>query len=432
MRKKRKGLQSHFTRIAVIPLILLGIGLSAVSSFFLYSGMTAQVKDGLKNLAYSVNETCDKASSGFYGVNGDGKLTRGGALFDPGSRIVDQVKRISGIDATIFYGDTRVLTTIRDENGNRATGTKAADEVAEKVLKDGGEYFSDHVPVNGVLYFGFYIPMRNGDGSIAGMVFVGKTREVVLATIWDMILWVIAITAAVIVITLAVLLLFTKRIVYSLSKTKEFLGNIANGNLGEEMDEYLLKREDEIGEMGRFSLMLRDSITGLVATDPLTGLYNRRSGEITLHNAAEDFVKNETPYVVAMGDIDWFKEVNDRYGHPTGDEVLKKLSEIFMEHMEKKGFVFRLGGEEFLLLYERMSMKEAVKQLEVLKERIQNAVIDYKGEKVSVTMSFGAAQFKKGCTYEEIVKKADDRLYAAKKAGKNNIQYTSTTKMDMI
>lgn len=189
-------------------------------------------------------------------------------------------RRILALMVTLFYGGQRVLTSVRDQDGQRAVGTLAAPEVIQQVLAEEQAYFSDRVEVNGVLYFGYYMPIANSDGSVVGMMFAGRPRAEVLGVICKNIIGIILIALTVMVVTIGFTLFFGKRLIRTLNGIKEFLRKVAGGDLQAEMEEEWTASQDELGEMARFALMLRDSLIELVGTDPLTGLYNRRSSAV--------------------------------------------------------------------------------------------------------------------------------------------------------
>ena len=108
---------------------------------------------------------------------------------------------------------------------------------------------------------------------------------------------------------------FSNRLVNAIRITKSFVDTIAGGELHAKFDEDILKRNDELGEMGCCLIEMQKSLQGLVEQDILTGLYNRRSGENLLRQTCENYRKEGTPFCVAIGDIDHFKSVNDTYGH---------------------------------------------------------------------------------------------------------------------
>ena len=420
MKKRSKSLASAINRIAIFPLILLGVCVLVASVFVISNFMIAETEDGLKNLAHSLLATCMSEGNGDFSIKNE-SMWKGNAPFFDNSSVVDNIKKVSGVDATIFYKNKRMLTSVRDEKGERILGTKASWEVEEQVLQKGEDFFSTKVAVNNIPYFGYYVPLKNHNGANIGMVFVGKPREQVIRAIEKMMLLGFSPMILIITITYFATHAYSRKIIFSLQKIKEFLGCVAAGDTTAELDPYLLAREDEIGEMGRFAAILQKSITTLVGTDPLTGLGNRRSGMIILANAVRDYQKYNTAFVVAIADIDNFKQVNDRYGHPAGDEVLKKLAITFMNHMDRKGFVSRWGGEEFLFVYERMDKQRALPCLEELLESIRTTGITYNDEYIKVTITIGAIESQEDMDTEELLKLVDSNLYDGKAKGKNRI-----------
>ena len=414
---ERKSIRYALNELVIIPLICLGVIVLVVSIPVIYSAITTETEEGLKNLSHSLMETCNVMGDGDY-ILEDNVLKKGDNPFGEDNDVVDRVYEVSGIDATIFWQDIRMITTVKTENGERAVGTRASEEVTKKVLENGEEYFSSRVEVNGTAYYGYYVPLKNGDDSIVGMVFVGKSRETIMRTIMTIILRVFFAAALIIAVATAIALKYARGIVESLSKIKGFLGNVAEGDLECELDKSLICRKDEIGEMGHFAQMLQKSILKSVGTDPLTGLYNRRSCNETLEKCIYKYERNGKKYAVAMGDIDNFKRLNDVYGHQAGDMVLTKISEIFQEAMKGKGIAARWGGEEFLLVYKK---DDPLADVEQILEAIRNLEIRYKQDVIRVTMTFGVSVCRQEDTIESITKRADERLYQGKANGKNQI-----------
>lgn len=420
MKKKRGNIRFKLCMLAITPLICLGVTTLLIASFSIYTAVAFETRDGLKNLAYALYQVCEMEDDGDHELF-DEALIKGNQNFSSDFSIVDNVKSVSGVDATIFYEDVRMLTSIYNSDGTRAVGTNASPEVVKAVLEEGNDYFSRHVNVDDTQYFGYYTPLRNADGRIVGMVFVGKTRKMVMSAVRRTILLIFLSMAAVAAAAAFVSVIYARKIVYSLDKTKEFLESIAHGNVDEDIDPYILDRGDEIGEMGSFAVGLKTSINELVSMDPLTGLYNRRTCEAILPNVIREYAKYKTPSVVVIGDIDFFKKINDTHGHQGGDVVLKELAAIFRKHMEHKGIVVRWGGEEFMFIYERMDMERVRVHMEELMKQIRFAKIVYNGTVIPVTMTFGAAACTKNSSVRTLVKKADDYLYYGKRNGRNQV-----------
>lgn len=170
---------------------------------------------------------------------------------------------------------------------------------------------------------------------------------------------------------------------------------------------------------------LENSLREMANIDPLTGICNRRKMHQILKNSLEQ--EENTPYqaVVAMMDVDFFKKINDTYGHDAGDEVLVSLAHMLFEMQEKiEGFyVSRWGGEEFLVFYEKHNKKneEIIQEFEKLRKKIQDLVVRVDNKDISVTITMGLAFYQPGKNISQLIKLADDNLYEGKKSGRNRV-----------
>lgn len=173
--------------------------------------------------------------------------------------------------------------------------------------------------------------------------------------------------------------------------------------------------------MGRFAVMLKKSIGDLVGKDPLTGLHNRRSCDVVLNSLFERAYQKDIPFALVMGDIDFFKRVNDTYGHQAGDKALKKIAEIISVHMEHLGFVFRWGGEEFVLIYEDMDRFQAYEHLKELQKIIATENILWKDDQLRLTMTFGLIDSNENNDLDCLINMVDSFLYQGKNEGRNRI-----------
>ena len=420
MKLNLRKLTTRLLSLSAVPLLLLGLVVTFTSSAVIYESLKDETQNNLKVLASTSYRAYEIEYPGDYALDG-GAVTKGGLPLSGRHGIVDEVKRLSGADATLFYQNQRLLTTILKPDGSRATGTFAADEVAKAVLEQGQDYFSERVSVNGTPYFGYYMPVRNSDGTVAGMAFVGKARAAVLHKIAHNILLVCAASLGIMAIAIAISSHYGRTIIRSLNRTKQFLGKIACGDLAAELDPQVLSRRDEIGEMGRFAVMLQHSVTDLVGKDPLTGLHNRRGCDVVLQGLIEQGRRRGAGFAVAMGDIDYFKRVNDAYGHRAGDEVLRMVSRCMSAHMERAGFLFRWGGEEFLLIYEDVDARQALPLLQALQKEIAGTAVPWEGAEIHVTITFGVADGRGAQDADALIQRADENLYRGKELGRNRI-----------
>ena len=160
--------------------------------------------------------------------------------------------------------------------------------------------------------------------------------------------------------------------------------------------------------------------------DPLTNLYNRGYFEHILARELRYAKEFNNPVTLSIMDIDDFKKINDQYGHPCGDTVLKKLAEILRLNIRATDYAARIGGEEFALILPGTGMLRSRAILNRILEEIRNATVccSEKDDKIRFTLSIGAASFmgKGNIDQSEFLTIADKQLYKAKEKGKNRIE----------
>ena len=152
--------------------------------------------------------------------------------------------------------------------------------------------------------------------------------------------------------------------------------------------------------------------------DPLTGLLNRMSLKSRLQESIDAYQNRLTPATLLAVDLDHFKNVNDRYGHDTGDQVLCEVARLLKQHTGDTGAVFRLGGEEFLILLVGSDAIGARERAELLRVQVAEAVI-LQGHQI--TTSIGLATLLADDDRERWTRRSDNRLYAAKRGGRNRV-----------
>ena len=151
-------------------------------------------------------------------------------------------------------------------------------------------------------------------------------------------------------------------------------------------------------------------------TDELTSIYNKRYFD----NYLEGFIKLGNKGSIIFFDIDHFKDINDTYGHPIGDKVLKDISKCIREHIRKNDTFARWGGEEFVIILNNLELDMAIQKAQQFRKCIE----EYQFEKnIPVTISLGVAEVEENDTKNELVKKVDALLYKAKNNGRNCIEY---------
>ncbi len=156
--------------------------------------------------------------------------------------------------------------------------------------------------------------------------------------------------------------------------------------------------------------------------DPLTGLPNRAAWSERLDQEVNAWHQHGNSLSLAMLDLDHFKRINDGYGHLAGDKVLKIIANVLRKRLRPNDFIARFGGEEFVLLMPNSSLSDALGVGEVLRAAIEACPFHFKGEPVTITVSMGVAQLQPGERSDLALKRADEALYRAKAAGRNQVQ----------
>lgn len=213
-----------------------------------------------------------------------------------------------------------------------------------------------------------------------------------------------------------------------------FSDALAREHMAALLNEYekLFRRTMRMAKMGdRMQLRLsnlnetlrcrQEELCCLAATDPLTGLCNRRS---FLELAEQERVRSERygfSMVLLLMDLDNFKRINDDYGHDIGDLVLKHVSRILRDTLRQSDLLARFGGEEFIALLPETSMDGALVIAERLRFHVAEAAIQAPGGFLSITISIGAAGFQPcgSMALDVLTKRADEALYVSKKEGRN-------------
>ncbi len=410
MANKRFGLTGKVAAMTISPLIVLSFVMSVFIGYSGYRNVCDEVSDEMSGICVSVFEMLEHNRR---------YVTEKYDFFDDNPDLFDGITESTGIYITIFEGDERKITTVTNAVGERAVGTKAASEVVDTVIGKNEEFFSDNVDVNGTPFFGYYMPLTDSGGAVTGMVFAGKSRESVMVNLFNSVAGSLVLSWATALAAGLLSVLVSRGMVNSLLSAANFLKMISQGDTDCVADSRFVDRRDEIGDMGRSAVRLQQALKNLISNDPLTGLYNRRACGIKMKDMRIKAETENAPFVAAIGDIDFFKQLNDNYGHACGDKVLKDIAGILSDGVRDVGFVSRWGGEEFLLVF-GVPYNEAAAAVSRIMDNIHNYRCRYEGREISVTMTFGISDYCGG-TVDALVKTADDKLYYGKNHGRDRV-----------
>lgn len=196
----------------------------------------------------------------------------------------------------------------------------------------------------------------------------------------------------------------------------------------QEREQALLKRMVEMeqqihvlkGEADQFRQQL-DTQNDKLFLDALTQIHNRAGMDQRLEVEYRQWLRDDKPLCIALLDIDFFKEVNDKYGHLAGDKALRLIAKTLKKSLRESDFIARFGGEEFMVLLNNVSLDYLDTPLQKLREQVKNIPFRFKEESVTITISMGATLFKQGDSILSALERADQALYRAKQAGRDQI-----------
>lgn len=249
--EKKKGL-NLMTKIlitALIPLILIvviaGVSIHSVGSVV----ARKLVKHEMQTASYALEMTLDSLGSGDYRSDGT-NLYKGNYNLTSNNQTIDNFKKKTNVDVTVFWKKTRMVTSVIDKDGKRSTGTDISDSVYDKVMQD-GKYFSDNVDIGGTEYYGYYEALKNADGSSQAIIFTGMPSSDVKAIYKKRLVNTTVFMIVIALMACALLAAVITFIVKAITRVIGHLDEVADGELDFKISEKLLQRSDEIGNIAR-------------------------------------------------------------------------------------------------------------------------------------------------------------------------------------
>lgn len=420
--KKRSKLRASMLRATLLPVLIFGICIIICSVRQTESSVYQEVESGLENVAQMTMYLYEETYPGDYAYDSASKtLYKGGKKVEGASKFLEHYKECSGTDVTIFYKDVRVITTIKDKNGDPIVGTRINSIVKKEVYEGRQAHFYSKSTIENENYFSYYCPLFDENDQCVGMVFAGKPSDYVDWIVWKSVVPILLLVLLSMIILIFVIWNYADHLNRAFRQLQRFLGNVEEGDFTVELSEMLTKRKDEIGQMAGTAVRMQHSLRDLVQRDSLTGLYNRHYGEIWMKQVKEEAKDTGEPFSIAIADIDFFKKFNDCYGHDCGDMVLRKVSELLQTQVGRQGYVSRWGGEEFLIIFKCFTLEESVNFAEEIREKLHRTELRYHNDGFHVTLTIGVAAGDSEKSIESMVKCADCALYEGKRNGRDQV-----------
>ena len=425
-KKARSSIYKMIPAMAIVPLMLFGLLVLIICSLRFNGVMHEKVEDELKNIAASVAATYDTVYPGEYRYETADNIAfyyKGDEEITGDFTIIDSLKEATGAEITIFYKDVRMLTTIKDAEGQRLIGSGVSTIVCRDVLDLKTAKFYDEVNIGNKAYCAYYMPLLTENGGCIGMIAVAKPAEVIKDMVFKAVIPIAFVIVAGMLVAGFISFRYSKNLAIAIGNLQKALANVAKGELSKEPHPTVMGRNDEISDMGKSIVAMQKSLHVLIERDALTELYNRRCANQRLKKMMSKAETTGTRFCIALGDIDFFKKVNDTYGHEVGDKVLVAVAKAMKGAMTGKGFVARWGGEEFLIVFDETEYEAGLEKIKAVLDNVRKLQIpDERFEDpIQVTMTFGLTPGGAEDDMDQLLRVADERLYKGKTGGRNQI-----------
>jgi methyl-accepting chemotaxis protein len=312
-----------FAAILVEGLILTAIGLAKVRQAYIES-----FEEQLRACAIQIYDEFNYEYDGDWTLSDEGRLLKGGEdIYEEYLSQLEALTAQTGVEYTLFYGDTRYITSIKDEKGEYLIGTPCTDVVKATVLEKGEQYLAENIIINGKKFYGYYVPMKNADGSVVGMAFTGKESEKIDAAVRSVMIFMIAIAAIIMLIVSCIGFTVVRSTTPVMKEIVSNIGKLSEGKLGFRFSDKVYERDDEFGKIAEATAELRDRLAEVISTTlDLSGQVEKSGSELS---SSADLASQASGQVtdavdeISKGAVSQAESVQDSAGNTSemGDNI---------------------------------------------------------------------------------------------------------------
>ena len=250
--------------VALLPILVVCIAVMVINNTVIKNTLLDKTKNELKATAEALSAAYNQ-NSGEYFQNDDGEIWKGTYNVSLSQKLVTEMSEKTGSSLTFFYGDKRLVTSLKDKKGDYILCSKSGDYLKKNVLEGGKDVFTSRVSVEGTMYYGYYIPVKqNNSDDIIGMIFAGMPAREVDKTINLVSGLLFLILGIVLVLTIFVSVLASKEIASAIEDSVLVVQNMASGNLNVSINRKNLGRKDEVGKLSAGTKSLRESLGNMI------------------------------------------------------------------------------------------------------------------------------------------------------------------------
>ena len=298
---KRK-LVSKVIYIAIGGFLLLAVVLTVFSAIKTTSAYHETVEEMLKVACEQLESEMNNVWDGDWSAQDDQLFKGEQNVTEDYEETLDNLNGMTGLQYTVFFGDTRFVTTTKDESGKKTTGTKASEKVIAETLTGGQEYFAPNVDIGGTKYFAYYAPLKNSDGSTVGMVFAGRPRADVDKEVTGTVVSMIILAVVMVALMGGAGLLVSRRVSKMMRGVATELETLSKGKLVLNIDEGAMARKDEVGMIAEGAKSLSDRL-GQVIHQTLDMSGELKSSGENLSNSSHQAYEASGQITKAVDDI---------------------------------------------------------------------------------------------------------------------------------
>lgn len=332
--------------------------------------------------------------------------------------MLKNIKSVVNKEIVILVNDEVQLSTIEME--------KNTFDFSKSAFNKGNEFFNISQIKDRDMGYSFF-PIKDFDNNIIAYAGVGFDMKVVEDAYNNNISKFISIEIFSSLLLFAILFIITKKAFIPFQKIIEFTEEINKGNYYvENQDTEILEFSiimESISKMSEAIRIREEDLVRLSTIDKLTGIYNKAKIDEVLRLEIETSKKQDNDLCIIIVDIDYFKMVNDTFGHEVGDAVLKEFTTILKNNIRQTDILGRWGGEEFIIICPATSLEEATRLANRLREKVETYRYT---TKCNQTASFGVAEFIAGENSKSLFIRVDKALYNAKKLGRNRVEVSDS------
>ncbi|MCR5656371.1 MAG: methyl-accepting chemotaxis protein [Butyrivibrio sp.] len=264
---RKKKLIVNIILIAIIAVFAVGLILNIISGFEINRTYKNLIKEELKATAEHLNSQLDSTWDGDWSYVDETLYKGEEPVFEEYESLMDELHAQTNVDYTLFFGDTRIITTLmKSDNSGRLVGTKASEAVISACLKGGEDYYASNLNIEGKKYMGYYVPVKNTDGSIIGLVFAGRESEDVTSAITNIILLLSIITIVMVVIITLLGFYLANRVSKIMNGIASELDKLSQGNISLKIEDSAIRRQDELGTLADGAKSLSDKLGSIIRT----------------------------------------------------------------------------------------------------------------------------------------------------------------------